>query len=428
MFEPHIRFPFRDIKPEVDYVAFRARVIVLVRVPTMRRVHSSYNIHMVLMDPFGDEIHAAIYGPAVSFFSRYVHEGSVYDFASFQVVEARGNFRLASHPFKLVFLFSTLFQRASSIYFPSWKLNTNCVDDICSFKKNVSHLQGRVLCSAVIMLLSWIAHSPPIVAYAGSRCIIENQLLGDFPTVSLGLLKNVNKAGYYTVTCTVVGISNATRWYYHECLCKAILADISSQSSLPSLWFKIPVVCFDSSATMTLYLLDCDARILLKRTCSDVLSLPSNSSHGLCGISYPEIFSLLIGCNYTFKLEATYAGSESNELLFYITRIGPNIVNFKTTEPKVDPITPELINNGNTIDGNGKSAFVPYQPAFKRTHMRRNLNKDYDVMLIGESSNSSFVPHTLSNETVDGSHSKDSLAIIPNPCDEAIVSTQTSTQ
>ncbi|KAK7274586.1 hypothetical protein RIF29_15682 [Crotalaria pallida] len=86
------------------------------------------------------------------------------------------------------------------------------------------------------------------------------------------------------------------------------------------------------------------------------------------------------------------------------------------------------INNGNTIVGNGKSAFVPYQPAFKRTHVKRNLNKDYDVMLIGESSNSSFVSHILSNETGVGSHSKDSLAIIPNPCDEAIVSTQTGTQ
>ncbi|KAK7251712.1 hypothetical protein RIF29_35143 [Crotalaria pallida] len=85
------------------------------------------------------------------------------------------------------------------------------------------------------------------------------------------------------------------------------------------------------------------------------------------------------------------------------------------------------INNGNTIVGNGKSAFVSYQPSFRKTHVRRNLNKDYDVMLIGESSNSSAVSHSLSNETVDGSNSKDSLATIPNPCDEAIGATQTGT-
>ncbi|KAK7260511.1 hypothetical protein RIF29_26609 [Crotalaria pallida] len=184
MFEPHIRF--RDIKPEVDYVAFRARVIVLVRVPTMRRVHSSYNIHMVLMDPFGDEIHAAIYGPTISFFARYVHEGRVV---------------------------------CSAVMFVSKLLLNPNLPDVIEFRKR--------------MLLSWIAHSPPIVAYAGSRCSIENQRLGDFPPVSLGILKNVNKAGYYTVICTIVGISNATRWYYHECSCKAILADISSQSSCP---------------------------------------------------------------------------------------------------------------------------------------------------------------------------------------------------
>ncbi|KAK7274234.1 hypothetical protein RIF29_15315 [Crotalaria pallida] len=305
MFEPHIRF--RDIKPEVDYVAFRARVIVLVRVPTIRRVHSSYNIHMVLMHPFGDEIHAAIYGPIVSFFT--------------------GKPPLQ---FKLVFLFSTLFERASSIYFPSWKLNTNS-DLLMIFV----HLRIPYLICKHASIWSWI-------------------------------LKNVNKAGYYTVMFTIVGISNDTKWYYHECSCKVILVDISSQSSCAVCdvsvsrvvqRFKIPVVCYDSSATMTFYLLDRDARMLLKRSCSDVLSLPSNSSQ---------------------------------------------------------------IDNGNAIICKGKSAFVSYQRRFRRTHVKRNLNKDYDVMLIGESSNSSIVSHSRSNETVTGSNSKDSLATIPNPCDESI--------
>ncbi|KAK7288451.1 hypothetical protein RIF29_01910 [Crotalaria pallida] len=142
MFEPHIRISY--INPHADYVAFRACVTVLVRVPTLRRIHSSYNMHMVLKDSCRDEIHASIYGPVVPFFSRYLHEGSVYDFASFQVVKAEGGFRLTSHPFKLVFLFSTLFERASSILFPVWKLDLNSVDKISSCKDKIYHLQDFV--------------------------------------------------------------------------------------------------------------------------------------------------------------------------------------------------------------------------------------------------------------------------------------------
>ncbi|KAK7289783.1 hypothetical protein RIF29_03724 [Crotalaria pallida] len=83
------------------------------------------------------------------------------------------------------------------------------------------------------------------------------------------------------------------------------------------------------------------------------------------------------------------------------------------------------VDNGNAIVGKGKSAFVSYQRSFRRTHVKRNLNKDYDVMLIGESSNSSTISHSRSNETVSGSNSKDSLETIPNPCDESVGVTQT---
>ncbi|KAK7274016.1 hypothetical protein RIF29_15086 [Crotalaria pallida] len=509
MFEPHIRIS--HINTNVHYVAFRARVTVLLKVPTQRRIHSAYNMHMVLMDAFGDEIHATIYGPAVTFFARYVHEGYVYDFACFQVVKAEGGFRLTSHPFKLLFLFSTLFERASSIYFPVRKFNHDSVDDISSSKDKIYQLQdflgvvtavsreayhnvqgqrtlavgielcneygtfdcvllggfvydfrhgigsgshphnilflklgkgqiihGRVVCSSVTyvskvmvnpnmpeiiqfrkrMLLCGFCRSPLIVSYIGSKSSIENQLMGDFPPLSLGILKSVDKPGYYTVVCNVFGISSAIPWYYHECPCKPIIYDISYRSSCSFCGasmcnaiqrFKIPMVCYDSTSTVTLFLLDRDARMLLKRSCSQ----------GLCEATFPSLFSGLVGCQYAFKVEVSRVSPESTEMQFYITRVGHDIINLKSIAPKDESTTPLLVYNANVNVGKGKSAFVPYSSNIKRTHVRRNLNKEYDVMIKSGASDSANTSDTQLSVADGRSKSLDLKKTTTSQCDES---------
>ncbi|KAK7256852.1 hypothetical protein RIF29_30389 [Crotalaria pallida] len=383
-------------------------------------------MHMVSMDLCGDEIHASIYGPAVPFFSRYLHEGSVYDFASFQVVKAEGGFRLTSHPFKLVFLFSTLFERASSILFPVWKLDLNSVDKISSCKDKIYHLQGRVVCSTVMyvskllvnpdmpdiiefrkrMFLHGFCRSPPIVSYIGSNSSIENQLMGDFPHVSLGILKSVAKPGYYTVLCTVVGISSTVKWYYLECSCKAIVYYVSYQSSCSlcgasvsdaTQRFMIPLVCYDSTATITMFLLDRDARMLLKHSCVELFSLPSNSS----------------------QVEVSHVSPESNEMVFYITRVGHDIVNLKSIAPTDESTTPELVRNADVIVSKGKSAFVACSSNIRKTHVKRNLNKDYEGMFTPETSKSSKSPVTKLNDPAGCSNGLDLKKTVATSYDES---------
>ncbi|KAK7287099.1 hypothetical protein RIF29_00140 [Crotalaria pallida] len=101
-FEPHT--PIRHIKPAMKNAAFRARVVMLWRVPIVRNGSISYNFHILLSDAM------ACKGSGMQ---SMMHFGF-----------------------------------------------------------------GRIA---------------PMVAYAGSKSSIENQLMGDFPTISIGLLKSVSK-------------------------------------------------------------------------------------------------------------------------------------------------------------------------------------------------------------------------------------------
>ncbi|KAK7243878.1 hypothetical protein RIF29_38691 [Crotalaria pallida] len=202
---------------------------------------------------------------------------------------------------------------AHDIVFPQiWK-GTSCRGHVvCSTVMFVSRLLFIPNIPEIMqfhrrMLLIGIRRSPPIVAYNGSRCSIENQLLGDFPPVSLGILKSLAKPGSF-MHC-----------YEYR--------------------FKIPIVAYDSTTTVTLLLLDHDARVLLKRSCFKLFPLPPDSVQCSKVINYPRLLSDFVGCHYTFKVEVSNVAPESSELQFFIIRVGQDIVNLKSIEPNPDPVT-----------------------------------------------------------------------------------------
>ncbi|KAK7251562.1 hypothetical protein RIF29_34865 [Crotalaria pallida] len=483
MFELHV--VVRDTKPTMDRVSFRARIISLLRVPTLGNPHSPYNMHMVLLDPFGEEIQASVYGPSVPFFSRNLHEGYVYDFASFQVVEAEGEFRLSNHVYNLIFLFFTSLERAPSLNFPVWTLKTNSVDAMFASDQLNTHLQdffgmltavsnegyhvirgrrtlvrgielcneygtfdcvllgnyvhdfrvgiasafngqnvvllklvkgqvcrGRVVCSTVffvstvllnpnipevihfrgLMLLAGFVRSPPIVTYFSSRGSIENQLMGDFPPVTLVVLKSINK-----IFPQQLLVDYAVPQYLMLFL------------GLEYHWFVMMLLLL----LLYLLLLDRDARVLLKRSCSDFFPLSSE---------HPDVL-----------VEVSDLLPESKDLKLFVTRVGQGIINLKSNEPKANPVTPALNksfppfptmenvhgndtpgqrteakddDNANICVGKGKSAFHPYHPNLKRRQLKKNLINEYDTIFPGESSTTTnFYQPNMTATTEDLSNS-----------------------
>ncbi|KAK7273833.1 hypothetical protein RIF29_14897 [Crotalaria pallida] len=57
------------------------------------------------------------------------------------------------------------------------------------------------------MLLVGFTRAPPLMPFVGSKCSVENQLMEDYPPITLGLLKSVDNPGTYTVYGTIVGVS-----------------------------------------------------------------------------------------------------------------------------------------------------------------------------------------------------------------------------
>ncbi|KAK7259360.1 hypothetical protein RIF29_24966 [Crotalaria pallida] len=289
---------------------------MLWKVPRLNSLHGAYNIHMVLMDSMGDEIQASVYGPLVHFFTRYMHEGRVYDFAMFLVTQNSLRFKATSHGYRLIFLFYTSFERVSSFTFPFYRMKPNSVDVVlggapeASILRDVvgvvtavssekyymnngvrvkiigielcdeygtfdcflvddyitefhSHLskrrdahttillrlckgqerKGRVVFYTVMhvsklfvnpispeilafrkrMLLMGFSRSLALMPFEDSKSCVENELMGDFPPITLGLLKSVDNAGTYIVNGTIVGVSFVKKWYYYECSCKAVV-------------------------------------------------------------------------------------------------------------------------------------------------------------------------------------------------------------
>ncbi|KAK7281235.1 hypothetical protein RIF29_09027 [Crotalaria pallida] len=388
MFEPHV--VVRDINPTMDRVAFRARIISLLRVPTLGNPHSPYNMHMLLLDPFGEEIQASVYGPSVPFFHVICMKDMCTILPPFKLLKLMENLDLRIiGPFDCVLLGNYVHDFrvgiASSVNGQNVVLLKLVKGQVC---------RGRVVCSTVFflylpMLLAGVVRSPPIVTYFGSRGSIENQLMGDFPPVTLAVLKSINKAGFYKVSCTVIGIANTKPW------------------------FRIPLVCYDATATVTLLLLDRAARVLLKRSCSDFFPLSSEHADVLVEVS--DLFP------------------ESKDLQLFVTRVGQGIINLKSNKPKANPVTPALNkfvppfpnmenvhgndtpvqgteakddDNANIYVGKGKSAFHPYHPNLKRRQLKKNLINEYDAIFPGESSTTTnFYQPNMSATTEDLSNS-----------------------
>ncbi|KAK7266692.1 hypothetical protein RIF29_19342 [Crotalaria pallida] len=216
MFEPHI--PIRDIKHQLRWVAFRERITMLWKVPTNPQIDGPYNL--LLMDSLGDEIQASVYTPLVPFFSRYMHDGGTYDcfLVGDYINEFRSHVSLFCSPLTAVLIRLGKAQECRGrivfyivLHVSKLLVNPN-IPDVVNFRRR--------------MLYSGFCCSPPMLSYAGTRRSVENKLMGDFPPITLELLKSVSKPGFYTVSCTIVGVScYLKKWYYYECNCKAILSD-----------------------------------------------------------------------------------------------------------------------------------------------------------------------------------------------------------
>ncbi|KAK7259184.1 hypothetical protein RIF29_24784 [Crotalaria pallida] len=209
--------PIRNLTPALHNPVIRARVVMIWTVPCIRNFNLAFNLHMLLSDSKGDETQATVCGPHVPFFARSLQENCVYDFAYFGLLRNLGKFNATSHEFRIKFRFYSTFEEIPTTNFPPYVLKPNNVDSV--FKSDVAtsslmdfygiitavsresyyvHNRERIpvigleLCDDY-MLHSGFGRSVPMISYAGSKVSIDDQLMGDFPSVSVGLLKNVNK-------------------------------------------------------------------------------------------------------------------------------------------------------------------------------------------------------------------------------------------
>ncbi|KAK7290066.1 hypothetical protein RIF29_04219 [Crotalaria pallida] len=234
------------------------------------------------------------------------------------------------------------------------------------------------------MLHSGFGRSVPMVSYAGSKVSIEDQLMGDFPSVCVGLLKTVNKPGYYTLTCYIADICQTTKWYYYECPCRAILRDPSitmcricgSAVSKPVQRFRIPIVVVDSTASMTLFLLDRDARVMLKQSCSDIFPSPLPAVEPKV---YRDFMSKLAGSQHRFKVEVSNVSNVTFTPPFSLT-FGSN------SELPITRVENNKDFNVRSNNGKGKSPMVPNNISNGKEGLKRNLNVYHDMCYSGETS------------------------------------------
>ncbi|KAK7255252.1 hypothetical protein RIF29_28659 [Crotalaria pallida] len=248
------------------------------------------------------------------------------------------------------------------------------------------------------MLHSGFGWSVPMISYAGSKVSIEDQLMGDFPSVCVGLLKTVNKSGYYTLTCYIADICQTTKWYYYECPCKAILRDPSiamcricgSTVSKPVPRFRIPIVVADSTASMTLFLLDRYARDVEPKV-------------------YRDFMSKLAGSLHRFKVEVSNVSNVCQQTQYFIIRVAdhfdqsgvnhlvfdPNCVAFpppfsitfgSNSELPITRVENKKDFNVGSTNGKGKSPMVPNSIGKVKEGLKRNLNVYHEMCSSGETS------------------------------------------
>ncbi|KAK7243323.1 hypothetical protein RIF29_38116 [Crotalaria pallida] len=363
MFEPHLAV--RDINPSIDRVAFRARIISLLRVPTLGNPHSPYNMHMVLLDPFGDDIQASVYGPFVPFFSRNLHEGYVYDFASFQVVEAQGEFRLTNHAYKLIFLFSNSLERATSLNFPMWALKNNSVDAMFASEQPNTHLQD------FFCMLTAVSNEGYHVI-RGRRTLVRGiELCNEYGTFDCVLLGNY-------VHDFRIGIASSINGQN-----VVLLKLVKGQDVWSALlfFFFVSTVLFNPNIPEVIQF---RRRMLMSgfvRSPPIVTYFGSRDSieNQLMGDFPPVTLAVLKSINKN-KFVPPFPNMEN---------LHGNVTPVQGTEAKDD-------DNSNICVGKGKSAFHPYQPNLKKRHLKKNLIKDYDAIFPGESStaNNFYQPNT----------------------------------
>ncbi|KAK7257670.1 hypothetical protein RIF29_31814 [Crotalaria pallida] len=359
--------PIRNLSPALQHAVIRARVVMIWTVPCIRNFNLAFNLHMLLSDSKGDEIQATVCGPHVQFFARSLQESCVYDFAYFGLLRNLEKFRATRHEFRIKFRFYSTFEEIPTINFPPYVLKPNNVDSVFNSDVATSSLMdfygiitavsresyymhnreripviGLELCDEY-MLHSGFGRSVPMISYAGSKVSIEDQLMGDFPS-----------PGYYTLTCYIADICQTTKWYYYECPCKAILRDPSiamcrlcgSAVSKPMPRFRIPIVVADSTASMTLFLLDRDARVMLKQSCSDLFPFPLH-------VTFPPPFSLSFGSNSELPITSVENNKDFN--------VG-------------------------SANGKGKSPMMPNSIGKVKEGLKRNLNVYHEMCSTGETS------------------------------------------
>ncbi|KAK7275426.1 hypothetical protein RIF29_16542 [Crotalaria pallida] len=82
-----------------------------------------------------------------------------------------------------------------------------------------------------------------------------------------------------------------------------------SAVSKPVQRFRIPIVVADSTASMTLFLLDRDARVMLKQSCSDIFPSPLPAVEPKV---YRDFMSKLAGSQHRFKVEVSNVSNDFN--------------------------------------------------------------------------------------------------------------------
>ncbi|KAK7273569.1 hypothetical protein RIF29_14625 [Crotalaria pallida] len=278
MFEPHT--PIRFIHSGMKWIAFRARIIRMWKIPSEVDPRDFSSVHIILMDHLGDKIEASVVGPSITFFLRYLHEDCVYDLGLFDLLDNDGAYRSTSHNHCLRILFNTGLNQVSDKGFPREVFRNDLFDEVirtnvdadsltmeamivfCSMSMlftsdlflsrnraaqtvvvlqfvKINFYRGRAVLYAkgpatklmfnpkgtdilkfrLRMQYIGICCSRATVASIASQNSFEGQLLGDCPPVTIEKLKDV-QPGIYLVHASIVGITSNMCCFYDECSCK----------------------------------------------------------------------------------------------------------------------------------------------------------------------------------------------------------------
>ncbi|TKY53757.1 Replication protein A 70 kDa DNA-binding subunit [Spatholobus suberectus] len=189
------------------------RVVCLWQVADFNRQKLPFSLEMVLLDGKGDKIHASVRKTLVYKFEKELREGSVYSISFLGVASNGGSFRTTRHPYRLNFQFATKLFLVDQGLVPSDIFTFVPFADIFSRDCDMDYLVGDLKVECTLF---------------GSYVDDLNSFLASGETKTL--------------------------W---------------SSFSLPRYHIRVRVIDETDSATFVIF--DCDATVLLNKSCAEML-------------------------------------------------------------------------------------------------------------------------------------------------------------